>query len=52
MKKLESGLDMYLVVEAISAEEATERALGKVVDPKTGAVYHHVFNPIPVSDKT
>ncbi|KAH8962188.1 hypothetical protein BDL97_05G088400 [Sphagnum fallax] len=52
VKKLESGLDMYLVVEAISAEEATERALGKVVDPKTGAVYHHLFNPIPVSDKT
>ena len=48
----ESGLDIYLVVEAPSKDEMFKKFPVSLVDPTTGIVYHPITNPIPAGDKT
>lgn len=50
IKKQESGLDTYLILEPTPEDEIMKLLLESAVDPNTGTVYHPQRHPVPVAD--
>lgn len=48
----ESGIDIYLVVEAPPPDELLNKLSTSVIDPTTNIIYHPLTNLVPTSDKT
>ncbi|RUM62262.1 MAG: adenylate kinase [Persephonella sp.] len=46
LKKLGRSLD-YVILFDVSDEEVIKRITGRRIDPKTGKVYHVIYNPPP-----
>ena len=50
LKKLGRSLD-YVILFDVSDEEVIKRITGRRIDPKTGKVYHMIYNPPPADVK-
>ena len=48
----EYSLDALFALEPLSEGDALKQAMGKVIDPKSGILYHLDYKPPPSNDRT